>query len=55
MIFVYVLLCINLIFLIIINRKINYIEGKVMDSGNKIEILWNEYLQFKHRTREFDK
>jgi predicted Holliday junction resolvase-like endonuclease len=48
MIVICILLIIILIFLYRINSKINYIQDKVMDSGNKVELLWHEYLIWKH-------
>lgn len=48
MIITYILLIIILIFLYQMNSKINYIQDKVMETGSKIEILWNDYLRWKH-------
>jgi hypothetical protein len=46
MIIFHIALAINIILLAIIIKKMNYIISRVMETGNKVDLLWND-LKFR--------
>jgi regulatory protein YycI of two-component signal transduction system YycFG len=46
MIFIYILLIVNLILLFKLNRKIDYIVDTVMQTGIRVELMYNDYLKY---------